>query len=89
MSDEVTAEVSLENTLTIVVGPELFRFASKIQWANKAQSWFLNCGVGLGRYICLDKLGRVCTHGADFMRAERESTYPIAVYAIDANEQAP
>jgi hypothetical protein len=71
------------NHLQIQVGPELFRFDSETQWVNKAQSWFRNCGVGLNRYICIDKSGRICKHGADFMRATAEKTYPIVVYAID------
>lgn len=62
---------------------EMFRFNSKQEWINKARSWFKNCGVRQGNYICIDAVGRVCTCGAQFSRAEREETYPIIAYVME------
>jgi len=64
--------------ITIEVGEELFRFHSEQEWINKAQSWFSNFPKDIG--ICVDSVGRICTIGKHFMRATKESTYPIIVY---------
>jgi hypothetical protein len=69
--------------IDISVECEMFRFNSKQQWVNKAQSWFRECGVRRGHYICLDSIGRVCEKGLEFSRAETENTYPIVVYKLN------
>lgn len=73
--------------LTIVVGPELFRFTSAQHWMNKARSWFAQArrdhDIPREAYICIDSAGRVCAWGAHFRRAEEEGTYPVVVYAIE------
>lgn len=70
--------------LQITVGPEVFRFHSESEWVCKAQSWFRNSGLtGRGNHVCIDAAGRICLKGAEFMRADREGTYPIVVYMID------
>ena len=62
------------------LGDELFRFSSHSQWVNKAQSWFR--GVRRG-YVCIDRKGRICQAGKEFMRARDEDSFPIIVYSID------
>lgn len=68
------------NTISVTVGPELFRFTSEREWVNKAQSWFINSGYKGDYVLCVDSAGRVCTIGAHFMRATNENTYPIICY---------
>lgn len=71
------------NTVAVKIKRELFRFESQQQWVNKARSWFGSCGVKRGHYLCLDKFGRVCEKGAEFIRATNEGSYPIVVYELD------
>ena len=68
--------------VTVNLGNEVFSFTSKQQWANKAHSWFKNSGLRPGEYIAIDAWGRVCTKGAEFMRAEEDDTYPVTVYRL-------
>jgi hypothetical protein len=70
--------------LEITVGPEMFRFTSESEWVCKAHSWFRNARLtDRGKHVCIDAAGRICMKGAEFMRAERDGTYPIIVYLID------
>jgi hypothetical protein len=71
--------------LTICVGDPIFEFTSYINWVNKAQSWYSTCGVPARRLLTVDSLGRVCTQGSDFIRADREQAFPIRVFPIDIN----
>lgn len=73
--------------MEIQVGPLLFQFDSKLQWVQKAQSWYRHSGVKSSRTIAIDAAGRICTHGREFMRAEEEGTYPIRVYSIEAERK--
>jgi hypothetical protein len=76
------------NTLYINVGEELLEFSSFQQWVNKAQSWFRNLNMERHQYICVDKSGRICVCGAQFMRAGKEHTFPVTVYAIEDAPQS-
>lgn len=71
------------NNIPISVGPLLFEFRSESHWVNKAASWFGGTGLRENEYVCIDAWGRICTRGAEFMRAEKQGTYPIKVYAIE------
>lgn len=77
-------------TRQIHLGRELFSFSSQQDWVNHARRRFECCGVRKGDYISIDAAGRICTKGAEFMRAEKEGTYPITVYdmMIDARQSA-
>lgn len=66
--------------IKILVDEEMFRFTSEQEWVNKAQSWFRNHPAK--KYICIDSAGRVCEKGKEFIRATKESTYPIIVYRL-------
>lgn len=68
--------------LLVSFSRELFKFNSKTQWINKAQGWFSTCGVPKNRYIAIDTKGRICVSGKEFMRAEKDDSYPIIVYEI-------
>lgn len=58
-------------------------FASYEQWVNKAGSWLGGVSGAGYRYkkpekaICVDAKGRRCQIGSDFMRAEKECTFPV------------
>ena len=69
--------------IEIQIQRELFRFESKIRWVNKAQSWYSNCGVTTRDTLAVDNVGRICTIGAHFSRAEKEGAYPIIVYQVN------
>ena len=64
------------------LGDEIFSFTSEQHWVNKAQSWFARSSVPKYNYIAVDAAGRVCTKGAEFIRATKENTYPITVYKL-------
>ena len=68
------------NQVTIVLGEKLFEFSSLMKWEQKAPGWFRSTGVPPSETVCIDAAGRICTCGRDFMRADKEGTYPIAVY---------
>lgn len=68
--------------VTVELGEEMFAFPNMTSWTNKAQSWFRESGVPRGEYIAIDAVGRVCEKGLEFMRADKENTYPITVYRL-------
>jgi len=71
--------------INVRIGDELFEFYSEQNWINSAQRQFsIINSIGLTRehYICLDKLGRVCIKGMEFMRATKDDAYPIKVYSL-------
>ena len=67
----------------VALGPELFSFASKQEWINKARGWYRTTGYRDREVVTLDAAGRICIGGGDFTRAEEEGTYPIRAYPID------
>lgn len=69
--------------LELEVKRELFRFTSKQDWVNKAQSRFLNCEVKQGNYICLDSQGYAMRIGKHFAEAEERNSYPVIVYELE------
>lgn len=75
--------------LELHVGPELFRFETMQRWVSKGKSWYANCGARPVDTIAIDAAGRVVRYGAQFMRADREDTYPIVVYAADPETAPP
>lgn len=64
------------------LGDEMFSFTSEQHWISKANSWFSRSSVPKNNYIAIDAAGRVCTKGAEFIRATKENTYPITVYKL-------
>lgn len=73
--------------ISIRVKREMFRFESQQHWANKARSWFENCGVPKGRYIAVDAGGHVTHIGKCFMSATERGLYPVVVYELEPNWQ--
>lgn len=47
-------------------------------WVNHASAWLR--GRRSNQIVCLDTQNRICEIGADFMRADKEGTFPIRVY---------
>lgn len=47
-------------------------FHSFQTWVCKAASW-----IGGTNPLCADAKGRICRNGGDFMRAEKEGTFPV------------
>jgi hypothetical protein len=68
--------------ITVEVGPELFRFETFQQWVNKAASWFRRAGVSSADVLCVDRRGRICTGGTEFIRANKEGTFPVVAYLV-------
>ena len=66
--------------IEVEVGPEAFRFTSLDNWRDKAPGWFAAAGLDSRDALCVDARGRVCTHGRDFTRADRDGAYPVVVY---------
>ena len=67
-------------TISVSVGELLFQFDNMNQWINRAQRIWKMHGVKSEHTICIDSVGRIVTKGAEFIRADREGTYPISVY---------
>lgn len=66
--------------IEIDVPPMLFQFDSLQQWICRAPRFFEKSGYRGEETICVDAAGRLCRRGSEFMRADREGTYPIKVY---------
>lgn len=66
---------------------KLFQFDNHQDWINHATSRY--SGIGLSKEerkelcISLDSKGRMCRQGGDFIRADKENTYPISVYIMN------
>ncbi len=71
---------------TVNFGPALFTFNSFNGWVNRAQRAWKLAGVPSHRTVCVDSAGRVCAMGKDFMLARDEGTFPVTVYAINADD---
>lgn len=54
------------------------KFNSFQSWVNHASSWL--CGYRSSQIVCLDSKGRLCEIGRDFMRADKEGTFPVTAY---------
>lgn len=52
------------------------QFTSFTNWVNKATSW-----IGGENALCVDANDRICRCGADFMRADREGSFPVRFYS--------
>jgi hypothetical protein len=67
----------------------MLEFSSFQQWVDHAASWFVRAKKEFctNKYICLDNKGRVCMSGGEFMRADREGTFPVKVYSILTKEE--
>ncbi len=73
---------------SIKIGRKLFEFATFDDWVDNARRRFGDYRASVDylasqRTLSLDKQGRVCLHGKDFIRADEDRTYPIRVYSID------
>ncbi|WP_237133761.1 hypothetical protein [Pseudohongiella sp. O18] len=71
------------------LGELLFQFNSMQAWVNQAQRIWKIHRVRSEDTICVDSVGRIVTKGAEFMRADRESTYPIFVYRKLTDDPLP
>ncbi len=70
----------------VLVGRLLFEFSSHEDWVLTATRKFTRANESSETTICLDTLGRICSWGKHFMRADEEATYPISVYKIDLED---
>lgn len=54
-------------------------FATFTEWVNKASSWLTRHEKYGPAFcaICFDATGRICRDGRDFMRADKEGTFPV------------
>jgi hypothetical protein len=77
------AKLAQDNAVNIKIKREIFRFASKQEWINKAQSWFSVCEVNKSNYIAVDATGIICRVGKQFMDAEKNESYPVVVYELE------
>ncbi len=68
-------------TLQVTVGRKLFEFSTFDNWCDTAKWKFADAGLSGRHALCIDTKGRICTKGAEFMRARDEGTFPIRVYA--------
>lgn len=76
----VSAELNAPS-LAIKIKRELFRFHSKQDWVNKAQSRYSDCGVRRGHYITVDAAGHVMHMGKCF----DDAAYPVICYELQTN----
>lgn len=71
----------LTNTLSIVVGEELFQIPSHGDYIVNAEKRFRHAGKRPESCLCVDAHGRICVNGREFTRARDESTFPVRVFA--------
>lgn len=68
--------------LRVLVGEELFDFASFDNWCDTARDKFAAARVRGTDTLCVDTLGHLCTCGKEFMRARDASAFPVRVYRM-------
>lgn len=73
-------EQTNKNTITIEAGELLFQFHAYHNWLSTASRKFKIASVQSNDVLCVDRLGRVCNTGREFMRARDEQQFPIMVY---------
>jgi hypothetical protein len=66
----------------LVTGPYLFEFTDFDDWCDHARARFKRSGHDSTSTICLDRQGRTCYRGKDFMQARDESTFPVRVFSL-------
>lgn len=69
------------------LGEPVFSFASEQEWINRGPRIWKVWQVDGGRGIAIDAKGRICQMGAHFMRATRESAYPVTVYRVQPDDR--
>jgi hypothetical protein len=72
----------LREGICVSVGEPVFSFADFDDWCDNARHRFSSHGMHSSDALCVDRSGRVCTKGAEFMRARDEGTFPILVYRV-------
>jgi len=89
MTDEKTK-------VTMMLGPELFRFDTFSEWVNKAPSWYATSGLrgcshcgNVRHAVAVDAAGRICRNGGQFMRARDDDSFPVVVYLFDPDQSLP
>lgn len=69
--------------ISITVGELAFSFSSMGDWANQGQRIWRFHELRGDDAICVDRKGRVCRSGRDFVRAQQDDAYPINVYRLE------
>lgn len=73
-------------TFEIKLDKELFRFSSFDNWVKTAGEKFDVAlekeGLIRSDLIFIDSVGRICSYGVHFQRAEDEKTFPVICYKI-------
>lgn len=68
--------------VVVSLGEELFEFPTFNSWVNQAPRIWRVHEVRAQDTLCIDAADRVCTKGAEFMRARDEGMFPIKVYRL-------
>lgn len=68
--------------LTITDRIKLGEFADMDDWVRRA-----NRVIGGLDCICVDALGRECLTGKEFMRAEKEGTFPVSYWISEKRQK--
>ena len=72
---------SEQDALTsVMLGKKLFSFYCFQDWVNTAQRAWRNVSISSEQTICLDQKGRVLKKGLEFMRADKDGSFPVDVY---------
>jgi len=66
--------------IEIEVSEAKFEFASISDWRDRAESLHSAHDLSMYNSIAIDALGRICSLGRDFLRAQTEGAYPVKVY---------
>lgn len=68
--------------ITVTVKEEVFSFLSFGDWCDDAKAHFAFAGLAGRDVICVDAQGRICRSGKEFMRADREKSFPVRVFRV-------
>lgn len=67
--------------IKILVGKEIHKFASYLEWLEASKRWAKIVKVKAVNCLLVDAAGRVCSKIEDMKRAGTESMYPITVFS--------
>ena len=72
----------MTTTIEINVGKPAFSFETYGKWVSHAQGLFRRHRLNEHNSICVDRVGRICTLGMHFKRADKDGAYPVTVHPI-------
>jgi hypothetical protein len=61
----------------------MFSFSSFQEWVVRASTYYGTCPARNSDLVAIDREGRICRRGEQFMRARDDGVFPVVVYHAD------